>query len=99
MSEIMISLKDVKKFYGEVKAVDGVNLDVKKGSFLTVLGPSGSGKSTLLYLIGGLTRPVSGDIVVDNENISNYTERELNIYRNKNDIYEKKKTLYTDSRI
>lgn len=83
MSEIVISLKNVKKFYGDVKAVNGANLDVEKGSFLMILGPSGSGKSTLLYLIGGLTRPISGDVMVDNENISNYTERELNIYRNK----------------
>ncbi len=83
MSNIILSLRNVKKFYGRVKAINGIDLQVKKGSFVTVVGPSGSGKSTLLYLIGGLTRPTSGDIVVDNENISNYTERELNDYRNR----------------
>ena len=83
MSNIILSLRNVKKFYGRVKAINGIDLQVKKGSFVTVVGPSGSGKSTLLYLIGGLTRPTSGDIVVDNENISDYTEKELNDYRNK----------------
>jgi putative ABC transport system ATP-binding protein len=62
---------------GEVKAVNDVNLRVRKGEFLTVLGPSGSGKTTLLNLLGGLDKPTTGEVRIDGLELSRLTERDL----------------------
>jgi len=70
----MISLRDVHKVYhrgeNEVRAVQGLTLDVPDGSFAAVIGPSGSGKSTLLHLIGCLDTPTAGEIELDGMNLS-----------------------------
>jgi ABC-type Fe3+/spermidine/putrescine transport system ATPase subunit len=59
-----LALEDVTKWYGHVKAVDGITLDVRRGEFLSILGPSGSGKTTVQRLIGGFERPDSGSISI-----------------------------------
>jgi len=64
-----------------VHALDGVNLAVHEGEFLTILGPSGSGKSTLLHLVGGLDRPTSGRIWVGDREVTALDENELAAYR------------------
>ena len=64
-----------------VRALDGVDLDVKRGEFLAVLGVSGSGKSTLLHLLGGLDTPSSGGVVVDGRDLSTFTSYERTVYR------------------
>ena len=60
----------------EVKALNGVSLDVEKGEFTAIVGPSGSGKSTLLNIIGGLDRPHSGEVFVDKIDIIGMKENE-----------------------
>jgi len=79
--EEVIGLRNVSKYYhmGEtlVKAIDGINLSVKKGEFIAVMGPSGSGKSTSMNLIGSLDVPTKGTIFLDNENISLLSESDL----------------------
>ncbi|HEV2351294.1 MAG TPA: ABC transporter ATP-binding protein [Terriglobia bacterium] len=65
----------------EIRAVDGVSLEVRAGEFLALLGSSGSGKSTLLNLIAGLDRPTSGAIFVRNRNLAEMTSAELADYR------------------
>ena len=55
-----------------------------KGEFICILGPSGAGKSTLLNLLGGMDRPTSGDIIIDKENISKKSDKELTKYRAEN---------------
>ena len=79
---------DLQKIYGqgetEVKALDGVNLEVEKGEFVAIVGTSGSGKSTLLHIIGGLDNPTSGQVIVDGQNLSHMTDEELTIFRRRN---------------
>lgn len=73
------------KIYGsgenEVHALDGVNFSVEKGEFVAIVGTSGSGKSTLLHILGGLDRPTSGNVAVDNRNIFSLKDEELTIFR------------------
>jgi len=64
-----------------VKALNGVSLDIERGSFTVIMGPSGSGKSTLLYLIGGLDWPTSGQIIIDDEEIEKMDENSLAVFR------------------
>ncbi len=69
----MITLKNLSKTYHSdglaVEALQGVNLEIKKGEFVTLAGPSGSGKSTLLHLLGGLDHPTLGQILIDGQDI------------------------------
>ena len=70
-NEVIISVKDLKKYYddGEVKALDGVTTDIRKGEVVVVIGPSGSGKSTFLRSLNLLERPTGGTITFDGEDI------------------------------
>ena len=74
----IIAIHDLKKSYhvGEidVHALRGVDLDVARGEFLSIIGPSGSGKSTLFHIIGGLTPPTSGSIFIDGQDLLKMTE-------------------------
>ena len=62
-----IELRDVRKQFGEVAAVDGVSLSIDQGEFLTLLGPSGCGKTTTLRMIGGFEFPTAGEVYIDGE--------------------------------
>lgn len=79
----MIRLQGIEKYYGETRVLKGITLDVGKGEFLAVTGSSGSGKSTLLNLMGGMDRPDRGSIIVDNSEISSFTDEQLTLYRRK----------------
>lgn len=80
-----VEFRDVSKIYkmGEVSvaAVDGMNFDIEAGELVVVVGPSGAGKTTLLNLLGGMDKPTSGTIKLDNQVISQYNERQLTMYR------------------
>jgi len=67
-----------------VMALDGVSLEVKQGEFIGIMGPSGSGKSTLLHLLGGLDSPTSGSIILDGQNMSRLSDREVTYVRRRN---------------
>lgn len=77
----MIKLKDVEKTYKmgetEVRALRGLDLEIKDGQFVAIVGPSGSGKSTLMHIIGALDVPDKGEVLMNGENISIYSENEL----------------------
>ena len=79
---------NLRKIYGqgetEVRALDGINLEVEKGEFVAIVGTSGSGKSTMLHMIGGLDNPTSGQVIVDGQNLSHMTDEELTIFRRRN---------------
>lgn len=74
MSENILSLKNITKIYqaknGETKALDNINLDVKKGEFVSIIGPSGCGKSTLLSIIAGLEDKNTGEVYLDGKEIN-----------------------------
>ena len=86
--EKIVELKNVSKSYKigekEFKALNSINLSIKKGELVVILGPSGAGKSTLLNLIAGMDSPTSGEVIIDGENISNYNENQLSNYRAEN---------------
>lgn len=81
----MIELKDVKRCYssgaGEIRALDGVSLQISGNEFIAVTGPSGCGKSTLLHLLGGLDRPSSGEVLVDGVALHRADDKVLTAYR------------------
>jgi ABC-type lipoprotein export system ATPase subunit len=85
--EKLIILKNLTKSYEDrgkiIRAVDGLNLEVKKGKFISIVGPSGCGKTTLLSLISGLIRPTKGTVFVGGVDIWTLPERELALLRNK----------------
>ena len=80
-----IELRNVKKTYvvGDQKfnALDGINLSINQGEFVVVLGPSGAGKSTLLNLLGGMDKATSGSIMIGENDIAKYNDKQLTRYR------------------
>ena len=80
-----IELNNVKKIYivGDQKfnALDGIDLSIEQGEFVVILGPSGAGKSTLLNLLGGMDKATSGSIMIGDNNIAKYNDKELTRYR------------------
>ena len=81
----ILETRNLRKIYGagdtEVRALDGVNLNVESGEFVAIVGTSGSGKSTLLHMLGGLDRPTSGSVVVDGKDIFSLRDEALTIFR------------------
>ena len=81
----ILETHDLKKYYGtgdtRVRALDGVNLTVEQGEFLSIVGTSGSGKSTLLHMLGGLDWPTSGTVTVDGTDIFSLKDDALTIFR------------------
>ena len=81
----ILQTKALKKIYGsgdtEVRALDGVDLQVENGEFVAIVGTSGSGTSTLLHMLGGLDRPTSGTVIVDGKDIFSLKDEELTIFR------------------
>lgn len=82
MSENIIEIRNLKKYYdnGQTKALNGLNLTIKKGEFVSIIGSSGSGKSTLLNMIGTLDKPDDGTIIVDGVDVVN-TKQNLSKFR------------------
>lgn len=69
--KIAIEFKNIKKAYNDKVVIEGLNLSIEKGEFVTMIGSSGCGKTTVLKMVNGLILPTSGDIFVDGENIRN----------------------------
>jgi putative ABC transport system ATP-binding protein len=81
----MIIGRDIRRFYGigavQVRALDGVSLEIRKGEFVGIMGPSGSGKSTLLHMLGLLDRPTSGFLSIDGIDVGALDERSRTVFR------------------
>ena len=80
----MIKAKDIHLNYGELKVLKGVNLNIEKGDFVSIVGSSGAGKTTLLQLLGTLENPTEGSIVINGTHITKLSDQELSSFRNKN---------------
>ncbi len=87
MNQNLIITKDIWKIYKlgkeEVQALRGVSLQIKKNEFVAIMGPSGSGKSTLLNILGCLDTPTSGQYILNGKEVSQLTDEELALIRNK----------------
>lgn len=87
-SEIVLRANGLKKYYGAepnlVKALDGIDLTVSKGDFVSVVGTSGSGKTTLLHMLGGLDTPTAGSVEVGGKALSKMNDETLAIFRRRN---------------
>ena len=77
----MITAKNIKKKYNNQEVLRGIDLKIDKNEFVVILGASGSGKSTLLNILSGLEKSDSGEVVYDNESISDYSEKQLTKFR------------------
>jgi len=82
---MLIELIDVYKYYvmglTTIKALNGINLKIDKGEFISIVGPSGSGKTTLLNIIGLLDRPTKGKVILENKDVSSLNDNELSSLR------------------
>jgi multiple sugar transport system ATP-binding protein len=74
-----VKLTNLRKSYGPVEVIHGIDLEVKEGEFVALVGPSGCGKSTLLRIIAGLDHPTGGHIVIDDIEVNDYSPKERNI--------------------
>lgn len=84
----MIRIEQVSKIYpgrrGEIKALDSIRMEIKEGEFVVFRGPSGSGKTTLLLTLGGMLRPTTGRVMVEEKDLYAYSSRERAAYRASN---------------
>jgi len=84
----ILTAQKLRKHYGEdpnlVRALDGVDLEIKAGEFIAIIGQSGSGKSTLLHMLGGLDTPTDGSVTVDGHELSKMKDEQLTIFRRRN---------------
>ena len=87
MSENIIKVKNLIKVFGKDettnRVLENLNLEIKKGEFVSIMGESGCGKSTLLYLLGGLDKPTSGEIYINDKDINKLKEKQMSNFRRK----------------
>ncbi len=84
---MLLKLVNIKKSFGEgearVEVLKGIDLEIKKGEYISLVGPSGSGKSTLMYLMGLLDKPSSGEIFIEGRSVVNLNDEEISALRNR----------------
>ena len=78
----MIEIKGIKKSFGSLKVLKGIDLTIDKGEIVSIVGPSGAGKTTLLQIIGTLDRPDSGTVHVDGIDVTQLSQKKLSDFRN-----------------
>lgn len=79
----MIEIKNIKKSFGALEVLKGIDLSIQKGEVVSIVGPSGAGKTTLLQIIGTLDRPDSGSVCIDGIDITQLSQKKLSDFRNR----------------
>lgn len=80
----MIKANNITKSFGSLQVLKGINLEIKEGEVVSIVGPSGAGKTTLLQILGTLDSPDNGVLEINGTNVMNLPEKELSAFRNKN---------------
>ncbi len=80
----MIKIEQIRKSFGSLEVLNGIDMEVKKGEIVSIVGPSGAGKTTLLMIMGTLDKPDSGRVFIDGNNLSILSDKKLSDFRNKN---------------
>lgn len=80
----MIQAKDIHKYYGNLHVLKGVDVSIKPGEIISIIGKSGAGKTTLLHILGTLDRPDEGVLKYEEVNISSFNDKQLSLFRNEN---------------
>lgn len=80
----MIETRGIYKSFGNVDVIKGIDLQIDKGEIVTIVGASGAGKTTLLQIIGTLEKADRGDVIIDGQNVSKLSQKNLAAFRNKN---------------
>ena len=78
----MIEIKNIHKSFGQLEVLKGIDLSIKKGAIVSIVGPSGAGKTTLLQIIGTLDKPNEGEVMINDTNISKLSNNKLSDFRN-----------------
>lgn len=78
----MIEIKNIHKSFGQLEVLKGIDLSIKKGEIVSIVGPSGAGKTTLLQIIGTLDKPKEGEVMINDTNISKLSNNKLSDFRN-----------------
>ena len=78
----MIKIKNIHKSFGQLEVLKGIDLSIKKGEIVSIVGPSGAGKTTLLQIIGTLDKPSEGEVMINDTNISKLSNNKLSDFRN-----------------
>ena len=78
----MITIKDIKKSFGSLEVLKGIDLHIEKGEVVSIVGPSGAGKTTLLQIIGTLDKPDCGSVIIDNVDVTTLSQKKLADFRN-----------------
>jgi len=78
----MIEIKNIHKSFGQLEVLKGIDLSIKKGEIVSIVGPSGAGKTTLLQIIGTLDKPNEGEVTINDTNISKLSNNKLSDFRN-----------------
>lgn len=81
---MILSGKDIRKSYGDIDVLNGVNLDIEEGEIISIVGASGAGKTTLLQILGTLDRPTSGDVTIKGNSIMGLSDKKVALFRNQN---------------
>lgn len=80
----MIRIEDIHKSFGSLEVLKGVSLEIGKGEIVSIVGPSGAGKTTLLQIMGTLDKPTSGEVWINDKNVTSLKGRQLALFRNQN---------------
>ena len=80
----MIKTENITKSFGNLQVLKGINLDIKQGEIVSIVGASGAGKTTLLQIIGTLNEPDTGKILINNNDVNSFNEKQLSRFRNLN---------------